>query len=55
LERIFSNSSDIITKKRTSLSPDTVQYSLCLQNWGVLADVDDVDDADDERDGEAEE
>jgi len=31
-ERIFSNGSDIITKKRNRLSPSTVRYLLCLRD-----------------------
>jgi hypothetical protein len=48
-ERVFSNGSDIITKKRNKLSPLTIRYLLCLRNWGQLPDADsDGDDADDE-------
>ncbi|KFY05160.1 hypothetical protein V491_09190 [Pseudogymnoascus sp. VKM F-3775] len=48
-ERVFSNGSDIIIKKRNKLSPLTIRYLLCLRNWGQLPDADsDGDDADDE-------
>jgi hypothetical protein len=47
-ERVFSNGSDIITKKRNRLSPSTVRYLLCLRDWGHLPEADDSD-ADDER------
>jgi hypothetical protein len=49
-ERVFSNGSDIITKKRNRLSPPTIRYLLCLRNWGRIQEADsDGDDADDER------
>ena len=48
-ERVFSNGSDIITKKRNRLSPPTIRYLLCLRNWGKIQEADsDGDDADDE-------
>ena len=48
-ERVFSNGSDIITKKRNRLSPPTIRYLLCLRNWGKIREADsDGDDADDE-------
>lgn len=48
-ERVFSNGSDIITKKRNRLSPSTVRYLLCLRDWGVLPEGDDSEgDGDDE-------
>ena len=40
LERVFSNGSDIITKKRNRLSPSTVRYLLCLRDWGALPEGD---------------
>jgi hypothetical protein len=50
-ERVFSNGSDIITKKRNRLSPPTIRYLLCLRNWGQIQEADsDGDDADDEAD-----
>ncbi|KFY97750.1 hypothetical protein V500_01934 [Pseudogymnoascus sp. VKM F-4518 (FW-2643)] len=52
-ERVFSNGSDIITKKRNRLSPPTIRYLLCLRNWGRIQEADsDGDDADDEADEE---
>jgi hypothetical protein len=48
-ERVFSNGSDIITKKRNRLSPPTIRYLLCLRNWGKIQEANsDGDDADDE-------
>ena len=48
-ERVFSNGSDIITKKRNRLSPSTVRYLLCLRDWGHLPEAIDSDgDGDDE-------
>jgi hypothetical protein len=50
-ERIFSNGSDIVTKKRNKLSPSTIRYLLCLRNWGQIPDASsDGEDADDEAD-----
>ncbi|KFZ15665.1 hypothetical protein V501_02624 [Pseudogymnoascus sp. VKM F-4519 (FW-2642)] len=47
-ERVFSNGSDIIIKKRNRLSPPTIRYLLCLRNWGRIREADsDGDDADD--------
>ena len=43
-ERVFSNGSDIITKKRNRLSPSTIRYLLCLWDWGQLPDSIDSDD-----------
>ena len=43
-ERVFSNGSDIITKKRNRLSPSTIRYLLCLRDWGQLPDSIDSDD-----------
>ena len=48
-ERVFSNGSNIITKKRNRLLPLTIRYLLCLQNQGRIQEADsDGDDADDE-------
>ncbi|KFX93411.1 hypothetical protein O988_06834 [Pseudogymnoascus sp. VKM F-3808] len=48
-ERVFSNGSDIITKKRNRLSPPTIRYLLCLRNWGKIQEANsDDEDADDE-------
>jgi hypothetical protein len=48
-ERVFSNGSDIITKKRNRLSPSTVRYLLCLRDWGALPEGDESEgDGDDE-------
>ncbi|KFY67389.1 hypothetical protein V496_01580 [Pseudogymnoascus sp. VKM F-4515 (FW-2607)] len=52
-KRVFSNGSDIITKKRNRLSPPTIRYLLCLRNWGRIQEAEsDGDDADDKADEE---
>ena len=37
-EVVFSNSSNIITKKRNRLAPDTVQHIICLRDWGIFTE-----------------
>ena len=34
-ESMFSQASDIITKKRNRLGADTVNMLMCLRSWGV--------------------
>ena len=51
-ERVFSNGSDIITKKRNRLSPSTIRYLLCLRDWGQL--LDSIDSDDEQADNEME-
>ena len=48
-ERVFSNASDIITKKRNRLSPDTLCLLLCLRSWGVIPDTELEEDEEDIR------
>jgi hypothetical protein len=43
-ERVFSSGGDIITRKRSRLSPATLRLVICLRDWGVLSDDDDMDD-----------
>jgi hypothetical protein len=43
-ERVFSSSGDIISRKRSRLSPATLRWVVCLRDWGVLSDDDDMDD-----------
>ncbi|CAB5104360.1 unnamed protein product [Rhizophagus irregularis] len=33
VERIFSGGSDLITKRCSSLKPETIQMYMCLKNW----------------------
>jgi hypothetical protein len=40
-ERVFSVAGNLISKKRTKISSENVQYVLCLRSWGILDDVDD--------------
>jgi hAT family C-terminal dimerisation region len=37
-EVVFSNSGDIITKKRSRLAPDTVRHIICLRDWGMFTE-----------------
>jgi hypothetical protein len=37
-EVVFSNGGNIITKKRNRLAPDTVQYIIYLQDWGIFTE-----------------
>jgi hypothetical protein len=37
-ERIFSQASNIITKKRNKLSKDTFKMIMCLKNWNIMKD-----------------
>ncbi len=37
-KRIFSQTSDIITKKRNKLSKDTFKMIMCLKNWNIMKD-----------------
>lgn len=37
-ERIFSQATDIITKKRNKLSKDTFKMIMLLKNWRILQD-----------------
>ena len=39
-ESIFSQSSDIITKKRNKLTKQTFYQIICLKNWGEINDED---------------
>ena len=39
-KRIFSLTSNLITKKRTKISSENVWYVLCLRNWGILVNAD---------------
>jgi hypothetical protein len=43
-ERVFSSGGDIISRKRSRLSPATLRWVVCLRDWGVLSDDDDMDD-----------
>ena len=43
-ERVFSTGSDIITKKRNRLAPETLRYLLCLRSWGIVHDSDESGD-----------
>ena len=52
-ESIFSQSSDIITKKRNKLTKQTFNQIICLKNWGEIVDEDidsDIEDIDDDED-----
>jgi hypothetical protein len=42
-ECIFSQGSDIITKKRNRLAPATLRELLCLKSWGVIEEEEDSD------------
>lgn len=37
-ERVFSNGTDVLTKKRNKMATGTLRYVLCLRNWGVRPD-----------------
>ena len=39
-ESIFSQSSDIITKKRNKLTKQTFNQIICLKNWGEINNKD---------------
>lgn len=34
-ERVFSQGSDLLSKKRNRMAPDTLKYQLCLKSWGL--------------------
>ena len=51
-ERLFSNSADILTKKRNRLSSQTLRYLFCLRDWGHLPDIEDSDADDAGNEGE---
>ena len=35
-KQLFSKAGDVVTKKRASLSPSTIQATLCLQSWARM-------------------
>ena len=47
-ERVFSHGGDIVTRKRSRLSPTTLRWVICLQDWGILSDNDDLDNSEDD-------
>jgi len=48
-ERLFSISSDLITKKRNRLSGRRIRQILCLHAWGIIEiEGDDINDGDNE-------
>ncbi|KAK2730655.1 hypothetical protein FQN55_005610, partial [Onygenales sp. PD_40] len=53
-ESIFSQGSDIVTKKRNNLKKDTVNIILCLKNWKVFKDIKDIDEEEEDSDLEEE-
>jgi hypothetical protein len=46
LECVFSNGSDIVTKKRNRLTGDSVRRIVCLKAWGIIQDEDLVEEED---------
>ena len=47
-ERVFSHRGDIMTRKRSRLSPTTLRWVICLRDWGVLSDDDNLDNSEDD-------
>jgi hypothetical protein len=43
LERVFSTSGDIITKKRNRIRGENLWYLLYLRSWGIIPEDDDLD------------
>jgi hypothetical protein len=43
LERVFSQGSDIVTKKRNRLTSESIWMIVCLKAWGLYADDDGSD------------
>jgi hypothetical protein len=54
-EQLFSQSSDIITKKRNRLANDSITQIMCLKNWGIVMDTDVLDYIDEELEIDGEE
>jgi hypothetical protein len=43
-EQVFSDASDLVTKKRNRMTKDTIHEIMCLKDWGVFGDHDDAED-----------
>ncbi|KFY05060.1 hypothetical protein O988_00291 [Pseudogymnoascus sp. VKM F-3808] len=51
-KQVFSNGADIITKKGNRLSPETLRYLLCLQDWGHILEAEESEAKDADNEGE---
>jgi hypothetical protein len=46
-ERVFSDGSNTVTKRRCKLAPESVRYVVCLRDWGIVEpDDSDVEEED---------
>jgi len=42
-EKVFSQASDIITKKHNRLNKETFKMIILLKSWGIISDIDKKD------------
>jgi len=47
-ECVFSQGSDVVTKKRNRLTGDSIRMIMCLKAWGIFTDEDSDDDTNDD-------